>query len=179
MKILNFSMKLLFCFFIIMSLSKAFSQEIITIKADEARLYFAGMFPSYIFYMQGGIPEDTEAAWVDKEYWAVLEIDPILRRVYCEGLKNVEILTWQLHSVEFKDLGSQLKNEILKTIETEFPNFFELLVLHTYAGYYTDHTIIKLLDLDSVKPQPNGYKLRPFEKTLIAKVSRTSKIWRA
>ena len=75
MKILNFSMKLLFCFFIIMSLSKAFSQEIITIKADEARLYFAGMFPSYIFYMQGGIPEDTEAAWVDKEYWAVLEVD--------------------------------------------------------------------------------------------------------
>ena len=40
---------------------------------------------------------------------SVLEIDPILRRVYCEGLKNVEILTWQLHSVEFKDLGSQLK----------------------------------------------------------------------
>ena len=110
---------------------------------------------------------------------SVLEIDPILRRVYCEGLKNVEILTWQLHSVEFKDLGSQLKNEILKTIETEFPNFFELLVLHTYTGYYTDHTIIKLLDLDSVKPQPNGYKLRPFEKTLIAKVSRSSKIWRA
>ena len=110
---------------------------------------------------------------------SVLEIDPILRRVYCEGLKNVEILTWQLHSVEFKDLGSQLKNEILKTIETEFPNFFELLVLHTYAGYYTDHTIIKLLDLDSVKPQPNGYKLRPFEKTLIAKVSRSNKIWRA
>ena len=25
--------------------------------------------------MQGGIPEDTASAWVDKEYWAVLEID--------------------------------------------------------------------------------------------------------
>ena len=33
------------------------------------------LFPSYIFYMQGGIPEDTKSAWVDKEYWAVLEID--------------------------------------------------------------------------------------------------------
>ena len=51
------------------------STEIVTIKANEARLYFGGLFPSYIFYMQGGIPEDTASAWVDKEYWAVLEID--------------------------------------------------------------------------------------------------------
>ena len=51
------------------------SAEIITIKANEARLYFGGLFPSYIFYMQGGIPEETASAWVDKEYWAVLEID--------------------------------------------------------------------------------------------------------
>jgi len=51
------------------------SGEIVTIKSDEARLYFGGLFPSYIFYMQGGIPESTETAWVDKEYWAVLEID--------------------------------------------------------------------------------------------------------
>ena len=47
------------------------SAEIITIKANEGRLYFGGLFPSYIFYMQGGIPEDTNSAWVDKEYWAV------------------------------------------------------------------------------------------------------------
>ena len=51
------------------------STEIVTIKANEARLYFGGLFPSYIFYMQGGIPEDTASAWVDKEYWAVLEVD--------------------------------------------------------------------------------------------------------
>ena len=51
------------------------SAEIITIKSNEARLYFGGLFPSYIFYMQGGLPESTESAWVDKEYWAVLEID--------------------------------------------------------------------------------------------------------
>jgi hypothetical protein len=51
------------------------SAEVITIKSDEARLYFGGLFPSYIFYMQGNIPDNTETAWVDKEYWAVLEID--------------------------------------------------------------------------------------------------------
>ena len=66
------------CSFFILNIASyniANSTEIITIKANEARLYFGGLFPNYIFYMQGGIPEDTESAWVDKEYWAVLEID--------------------------------------------------------------------------------------------------------
>jgi len=66
------------CSFFILNIASyniANSTEIITIKANEARLYFGGLFPNYIFYMQGGIPEDTPSAWVDKEYWAVLEID--------------------------------------------------------------------------------------------------------
>ena len=109
---------------------------------------------------------------------SVLEKDPSLRRIYFDGLKNVEILTWQLHSIEFKDLDIQLKIEILKSIEKEFPLFFEILVLHTYTGYYTDQRVIKILDIDSEKPQPNGYKMRPFEKRLIEKVSKGEKIWR-
>ena len=47
----------------------------ITIKSDTARLYFAGLYPNYILYLQGSIPENTDSAWVDKDYWAVLEID--------------------------------------------------------------------------------------------------------
>jgi len=68
---------LIFTVFIFIGITHkiASSQEVITIKSDTARLYFAGLFPSYIFYMQGGLPESTESAWVDKEYWAVLEID--------------------------------------------------------------------------------------------------------
>ncbi len=49
--------------------------ENLVLKSDTGRLYFAGLFPSYIFYMQGGISEKTKADWVDKEYWAILEID--------------------------------------------------------------------------------------------------------
>lgn len=45
------------------------------IKANESRLYFAGLYPNYLLYLQGGIPENTQDSWVDKEYWAVLEID--------------------------------------------------------------------------------------------------------
>ena len=45
------------------------------IKANKSMLYFAGLYPNYILYLQGGIPEDTKDSWVDKDYWAVLEID--------------------------------------------------------------------------------------------------------
>ena len=77
MKFIRIFIFILFSNLILMSFTFKIvnSAEIITIKADEARLYFGGLFPSYIFYMQGGIPEDTASAWVDKEYWAVLEID--------------------------------------------------------------------------------------------------------
>ncbi len=45
------------------------------IKAKQSMLYFAGLYPNYLLYLQGDIPESTKDGWVDKEYWAVLEID--------------------------------------------------------------------------------------------------------
>ena len=60
--------------FICLGISSVFAGNI-TIKSDTARLYFAGLYPNYILYLQGGIPDDTDSAWVDKDYWAVLEID--------------------------------------------------------------------------------------------------------
>ena len=53
---------------------KLFADEYV-IKAEKSMFYFAGLYPNYILYLQGGIPENTQDNWVDKEYWAVLEID--------------------------------------------------------------------------------------------------------
>ena len=55
-------------------LGKLFADDYV-IKAEKSMLYFAGLYPSYILYLQGGIPESTKDSWVDKEYWAVLEIN--------------------------------------------------------------------------------------------------------
>jgi len=75
MKSLSFIIKLFFCFFLFISIGKIYAADIISIKANEGRFYFAGLYPGYILYLQGGIPENTESAWVDKEYWAVIEVD--------------------------------------------------------------------------------------------------------
>ena len=69
MKKLILTAVLLFSF-----LGKSFADGHV-IKAEKSMLYFAGLYPSYILYLQGGIPEDTKDNWVDKDYWAVLEID--------------------------------------------------------------------------------------------------------
>ena len=45
------------------------------ISAKKSMLYFAGLYPSYILYLKGGIPDNTKDNWVDKDYWAVLEVD--------------------------------------------------------------------------------------------------------
>jgi hypothetical protein len=48
--------------------------EILTVKGEEARLYFQGLYPAYILFLKDGIPEDTADAWVDQPYWAVLDV---------------------------------------------------------------------------------------------------------
>ncbi len=48
--------------------------DVMTVKGEEARLYFAGLYPAYILFLKGGIPEDSEDAWVDQPYWAVLDV---------------------------------------------------------------------------------------------------------
>lgn len=67
--------KILLSIFILLTiLGKSFADDYV-IKAEKSMLYFAGLYPSYILYLQGGIPENTKDNWVDKEYWGVLEID--------------------------------------------------------------------------------------------------------
>ena len=47
--------------------------EVMTIKAEKARLYFGGLYPNYLLFLQG-IPDDLVANWVDQGYFAVLDV---------------------------------------------------------------------------------------------------------
>ena len=60
MKKLILTAVLLFSF-----LGKSFADGHV-IKAEKSMLYFAGLYPSYILYLQGGIPEDTKDNWVTR-----------------------------------------------------------------------------------------------------------------
>ena len=47
--------------------------EVMIIKAEKARLYFGGLYPNYLLFLQG-IPDDLVANWVDQGYFAVLDV---------------------------------------------------------------------------------------------------------
>jgi hypothetical protein len=54
--------------------ASAAQADIVSVKGEEARLYFQGLYPAYILYLKGGISEDTPDAWVDQPYMAVLDV---------------------------------------------------------------------------------------------------------
>ena len=47
--------------------------DIETITAEQARLYFGGLYPNYSLFLKG-VPGDLADSWVDQEYYAVLDV---------------------------------------------------------------------------------------------------------
>ena len=60
-----------------------------------------------------------------------------LRRLFAEGLASIEITGSEMFSSEFAALSGQERVAVLRRVESEHAEFFQALVLHTYAGYYT------------------------------------------
>ena len=49
--------------------------EILTLKATEGRFKIqGGFYPNYLVFLKGLDPSGIETAWVDKEYYAVLDV---------------------------------------------------------------------------------------------------------
>lgn len=52
----------------------ASAADVTTITAEQARLYFGGLYPNYSLFLKG-VPEDLTDNWIDQEYWAVLDVN--------------------------------------------------------------------------------------------------------
>ena len=109
---------------------------------------------------------------------SVAASDPALGRLFHDGLASIESASRRTHSAAFADLADDQKVQVLRTVEAESPQFFAMLVRHTYAGYYSNRTIIELLGLEARPPQPLGFDLEPFDPSTVEKVKERGKIWR-
>lgn len=47
--------------------------DVTTITAEQARLYFGGLYPNYSLFLKG-VPGDLADDWIDQEYYAVLDV---------------------------------------------------------------------------------------------------------
>ena len=103
---------------------------------------------------------------------------PDLGQLLQDGLASIESASRRTHSTAFADLADDQKVQLLRTVEAESPQFFAMLVRHTYAGYYSNSKIIELMGLEARPPQPLGFDLDPFDPSMVEKVSERGKIWR-
>ncbi len=81
-----------------------------------------------------------------------------LARLFSHGLQDIEIAAAQVGS-DFKELSGDQQDEVLRDVEADSPQFFDLLVRHTYNGYYSNPTVVELLGLDPKPPQPRGNRV--------------------
>ena len=103
---------------------------------------------------------------------------PASRRVFEEGLKQIEIESVAQHSDEFSALASEHKIGVLETVEKNSPLFFNSLVTQTYNGYYSDSRTALRLGLGSGSPQPKGHVVEPGNLDLIENVIRRGQVYR-
>ena len=101
-----------------------------------------------------------------------------LRRLFAEGLTHIALASQARQGQEFIDLADDHKDAVLRRVETLHPAFFEALVQHTYSGYYSHPTVIRLLGLEARPPQPRGYHLEPLDLTLLDNVKQRGPLYR-
>jgi hypothetical protein len=101
-----------------------------------------------------------------------------LKRLFAQGLAQIAIASQAQYGREFVGLSDGQKDAVLHHVETTDPAFFEALVQHTYSGYYSNPTVIRLLGLEVWPPQPRGYHLEPFDLGLLDNIKQRGLLYR-
>ena len=122
------------------------------------------------------------AAWVEQAVIARAAADqaagrtPDLRRLFTEGLAQMEIAAAQRGAAAFAQLSREHQDDALRQVESEHPDFFNALVRQCYNGYYTNPDIFDLIGY--AIPSPQDYKPLPFDERLLEPQRRRGQMWR-
>ena len=101
-----------------------------------------------------------------------------LKRLFAQGLVQITLTSQAQHAQPFTALLEGQGEAVLRHVETTAPEFFEALVTHTYSGYYSHPTIVRLLGMEGRPPQPHGYHLEPLDLNLLDNIKQRQPIYR-
>ena len=125
---------------------------------------------------QGKHPGAGEVGVADYLDGAVSESSQ-LRRTFSDGLHTVQSAAHKL-GAHFHELSTDQQDDVLRTIETNQPEFFQRLVMLTYNGYYINPTALESLGLDPRPPQPKGYVVESGDLSALEAVVRRGQAYR-
>jgi hypothetical protein len=99
-----------------------------------------------------------------------------LRRLFIEGLAQIEITAVGKEGKEFLGLTDAARDQTLREVERQHPQFFEALVRQCYNGYYTSPQIFELINYRRLGP--GEYIPRPLEESLLELQRQRAPFWR-
>ena len=101
-----------------------------------------------------------------------------LRRLFAQGLVQITLMSQAQYAQPFTMLLEEQRDAVLRQVETTASEFFEVLVTHTYSGYYSHPTIVRLLGMEGRPPQPRGHHLAPLDLSLLENIKQRQPIYR-
>ena len=101
-----------------------------------------------------------------------------LTRLFNEGLAEIAVAAGQNSTQAFESLSDTSKDELLKTVETAFPVFFDQLVLQTYNGYYTNPEVFKAIDYELPKTPAPGARPGLLDESLLDQQRQREPFWK-
>jgi hypothetical protein len=108
----------------------------------------------------------------------VVSGSPRLKRIFSRGLSLIEVGSYRSYRLGFLSLSGEQKDAVLRQVEADDGEFFDLLVRQTYNGYYTDPRVVKLLGLEVRPPQPLGHRVDMGDIRLIENVQNRGTVYR-
>ena len=126
----------------------------------------AGAFP--------GAGDLGVASYIDR----VVGQSAALKRLFAQGLVQITLASQAQYAQPFTALPEGQRAALLRHVEATAPQFFEALVTHTYSGYYSHPTVVRLLGMEGRPPQPRGYHLEPLDLSLLDNVKQRQPIYR-
>ena len=116
----------------------------------------------------GRIPSAGSVGTIDY-IEAQSEADPGTLEQYSQGLRALEEIAEE-KGVQMGSLEPEVMKEVTSKLEEAKPDFFALLLRHTYMGYYTNPSIPQLFGLTSTAPQPEGYEVPDNDPDVLAEM---------
>ena len=99
-------------------------------------------------------------------------------RLLVDVLTRIGIAGESHGSGAFGELDDAARDEVLRAVESDAPEFFDELVRLTYVGYYSQPRIAAGLGLEARPPQPLGFELEQADLSPLDNVRERGPVYR-
>ena len=100
---------------------------------------------------------------------------PQLRRLFIDGLAQVEITAAKQANTGFTGLSAEQQEAALREVQSQHAAFFDLVLRQCYNGYYTNPQVQEMIGYQ--RPSPEEYEYKPLDESLLEPQKQRAPFW--